>query len=174
MTVGWSEGVGDGRRDARRDGGRAQARQVADAVESLVACWLTAAEETAPLLPARQLLALRTIRHRPELNLTALAERLDVGLPTASRLCDRLEAAGLLERAVHPRNRREVRLVLTVYGQRVLTDVGERRVRRLAAVFEGMSPAQRAALEQGLYAFHRAHARRSGTGRGHGPAERDG
>ncbi|GGS08890.1 hypothetical protein GCM10010269_54920 [Streptomyces humidus] len=169
MTVGCAEDAGDGRRDARRDvgrdGGRAQARQVADAVESLVACWLTAVEEAAPRLPARQLLALRTVRHRPELNLTALAERLDVGLPTASRLCDRLEAAGLLERAVHPRNRREVRLVLTAYGKRVLADVGERRVRRLAAVFEGMSPAQRAALERGLFAFHQAQARSPGTGR---------
>ncbi|MFI5819838.1 MarR family winged helix-turn-helix transcriptional regulator [Streptomyces rishiriensis] len=174
MTAGCAEGAGDGRWDARRDGGRAQARQVADAVESLVACWLTAAEETAPLLPARQLLALRTVRRRPELNLTALAECLDVGLPTASRLCDRLEAAGLLERAVHPRNRREVRLVLTAYGRRVLTDVGERRVGRLAAVFEDMSPAQRTALEQGLYAFHRAHARSCGTGRGHGAAGPDG
>ncbi|MDX3115695.1 MULTISPECIES: MarR family winged helix-turn-helix transcriptional regulator [Streptomyces] len=174
MTAGCAEDAGDGRRDARPEGGRAQARQVADAVESLVACWLTAAEETAPLLPARQLLALRTVRHRPELNLTALAERLDVGLPTASRLCDRLEAAGLLERALHPHSRREVRLVLTAYGRHVLADVGERRVRRLAAVFESMPPAQRAALEQGLHAFHRAHARISGTGHGHGPVETGG
>ncbi|MFF1544973.1 MarR family winged helix-turn-helix transcriptional regulator [Streptomyces sp. NPDC058291] len=177
MTAGCAEGADDGLRGVRRDGAPLQARQVADAVESLVTCWLAAAQEAAPRLPARQLLALRTVRHRPELNLTALAERLDVALPTASRLCDRLEAAGLLERAVQPRNRREVRLVLTAYGQRVLRDVGERRARRLAAVFEGMTPVQRAALEQGLYAFHQAHLGGSGScaGRtGNGPAQPDG
>ncbi|MEU4873248.1 MarR family transcriptional regulator [Streptomyces sp. NPDC021608] len=174
MTAGCAEGAGEGRRDVRHDGGRAQARRLAEAVECLVACWLTAAQEAAPRLPARQLLALRTVRHRPELNLTALAERLDVGLPTASRLCDRLEAAGLLERAVHPRNRREVRLVLTPYGRDVLADVGERRARRLADVFEAMPPARRAALEQGLHAFHQAHAGIPGTPAGPGPTGTDG
>ncbi|WP_330347235.1 MarR family winged helix-turn-helix transcriptional regulator [Streptomyces sp. NBC_00582] len=147
-------------RDSDDRGGReTAARHMADAVESLVACWLAAAEEAVPRLPARQLLALRTVRRRPELNVTALAEDLGIGVPTASRLCDRLEAAGLLERTVQPRNRREVQLVLTAYGRRVLTDVTERRVRRLAAVFAGMTPAQRTALEQGLHAFRHAHTR---------------
>ncbi|MEU2284081.1 MarR family transcriptional regulator [Streptomyces sp. NPDC013178] len=156
--MGRAEGSDDGRRESRE----AMARRVADAVESLVAGWLAAAEETAPRLPARQLLALRTVRRRPELNLTALAEHLGVGLPTASRLCDRLEAAGLLERTVPPRNRREVQLVLTPYGRRVLADVTERRVRRLAAVFEGMSTAQRTALVHGLCAYEQAaHTARS-------------
>ncbi|MFI7497928.1 MarR family winged helix-turn-helix transcriptional regulator [Streptomyces sp. NPDC049687] len=150
--MGCAEGSDDrGRREAA-------ARQVVDAVESLVACWFAAAEEVSPRLPARQLLALRTVRRRPELNLTALAEHLGIGVPTASRLCDRLEAAGLLERTVQPHNRREVRLLVTAYGRRVLADVTDRRVHRLAAVFAGMTPAQRAALEQGLYAFHRSHA----------------
>ncbi|MEV6182697.1 MarR family winged helix-turn-helix transcriptional regulator [Streptomyces sp. NPDC052016] len=152
--MGWARGTDDGRRESRE----ATARRVVDAVESLVACWLAAAEETTPRLPDRQLVALRTIRRRPELNLTALAEHLGIGLPTASRLCDRLEAAGLLERSVHPRNRREVQLVLTAYGRRVLVDVNDRRVRRLASVFEGMTPAQRTALEHGLSAFRQAHA----------------
>ncbi|MFD9392121.1 MarR family winged helix-turn-helix transcriptional regulator [Streptomyces sp. NPDC060000] len=157
--MGCADGSGDGRWESRRT----QARQVAEAVESLVACWLMAAEESRPRLPARQLHALRTVRRRPELNLTALAEHLGVGLPTASRLCDRLEAAGLLERTVQPRNRREVQLVVTAYGQRLLTDVAERRVRRLAAVFEAMTPAQRTALQHGLFGFHQAYT----SGRGY-------
>lgn len=153
MAVGCADGSGDSRGESRRT----QARQVAEAVESLVACWLMAAEESRPRLPARQLHALRTVRLRPELNLTALAEHLGVGLPTASRLCDRLEAAGLLERTVQPRNRREVQLVVTAYGQRLLTDVAERRVGRLAMVFDAMTPAQRTALQHGLLGFHQAH-----------------
>ncbi|WP_406010742.1 MarR family transcriptional regulator [Streptomyces sp. NBC_00637] len=158
----------DGSDDDGWESRRTQAGQLAEAVESLVACWLMAAEETRPRLPARQLLALRTVRASPELNLTALAEHLGVGLPTASRLCDRLEAAGLLERTVQPSNRREVQLVVTVYGKRLLADVAERRVRRLASVFEAMTPAQRTALEHGLRGFHQAHT----SGRGaEGPAD---
>ncbi|MFE7928613.1 MarR family winged helix-turn-helix transcriptional regulator [Streptomyces sp. NPDC057456] len=153
----------DGADDDRWESRRTQAGQLAEAVESLVACWLMAAEETRPRLPARQLLALRTVRSRPELNMTALAEQLGVGLPTASRLCDRLEAAGLLERTVQPSNRREVQLVVTGYGRRLLTDVAERRVRRLASVFEAMSPAQRTALEVGLFGFHQAHTSIQGS-----------
>lgn len=153
MAVWCADGADDDRWKSRRT----QAGQLAEAVESLVACWLTAAEESRPRLPARQLLALRTVHSRPELNLTALAEHLGVGLPTASRLCDRLEAAGLLERTVQPSNRREVQLVVTGYGRRLLADVAERRVRSLASVFEAMTPAQRTALEHGLFGFHQAH-----------------
>jgi len=163
----------DGSDDGRWTNNGTQARQVADAVESLVACWLSAAEEASPRLPARQLHALRTVRGRPELNLTALAEHLGVGLPTASRLCDRLEAAGLLERTVPPQSRREVQLVLTAYGHRVLADVAERRVRRLTAVFEAMTPAQRAALEHGLFAFHQAHTVTGRSASGREPAGPD-
>ncbi|MET7382903.1 MarR family transcriptional regulator [Streptomyces sp. NPDC005526] len=133
------------------------ARGVVDAVECVVALWFSAAEEITPGLPARQLVALKTVRHRPELNLTGLAEHLGIGLPTASRLCDRLEAAGLLERTLQPHNRREVQLVVTTHGQRLLAEVTEGRVRRLADVFRTMTPEQCAALHQGLLAFHRAH-----------------
>ncbi|MEU7059478.1 MarR family transcriptional regulator [Streptomyces sp. NPDC046197] len=138
------------------------ARQVVDAVESLVALWFCAADEVTPGLPARQLLALKTVRHRPELNLTALAEHLGIGLPTASRMCDRLEAAGLLQRTVQPHNRREVQLVVTAHGRRLLTEVTEGRIRRLADVFEGMTPGQCTALHRGLVAFQQAHDRPPG------------
>ncbi|WP_327312282.1 MarR family winged helix-turn-helix transcriptional regulator [Streptomyces sp. NBC_01235] len=161
-------GCADGSDDGRGESRRTQAGQIADAVESLVACWLTAADESRHRLPARQLLALRTVRRRPELNMTGLAEHLGVGLPTASRLCDRLEAAGLLERTVQPHNRREVQLVVTADGQRLLTDVTEQRVRRLASVFEAMTPAERTALAHGLFAFQRARVTRRG------PVETDG
>ncbi|MGV9255137.1 MarR family winged helix-turn-helix transcriptional regulator [Streptomyces sp. NPDC003697] len=134
------------------------ARQVVDAVEGLVALWISTAAEISPGLPARQLIALKTVRRRPDLNLTALAEHLGVGLPTASRLCDRLEAAGLLERTVQPCNRREVQLAVTAHGRRLLAEVTEGRVRRLAAVFADMTPAQCAALHQGLLAFQQARA----------------
>ncbi len=129
-------------------------RQLVDAVEHLVALWFSAVEDVRPRLPARQVRALRVVRGRPSLNVTALAEHLRIGLPAASRLCDRLEAAGLLRRCVQPDDRREVRLEVTAQGRRFLTDVTERLSLRLSTALDGVAPAQRVRLEQVLRAFH--------------------
>ncbi|MET8027256.1 MarR family winged helix-turn-helix transcriptional regulator [Streptomyces avermitilis] len=152
------------------DAGRhpeAVARQIADAVENLVTLWTAAAEAVSPRLSAYQLKALRAVWHRSELNLTALADTLGIALPAASRLCDRLEAAGLLERTSHPRNRRELQLRVTPHGRRVLLEVAERRSRSLATVLAAMPPAQRTSLERGLHAFHEARARPGAGGDRH-------
>lgn len=137
------------------------ALEIADAVESLTSLWSLAAQESVLRLSVHQLRALRALEAAPDLNLTGLAERLAVGLPTASRLCDRLEAAGLLVRALHPHTRREVQLGLTAQGHRVLDDVAGRRAQALTAVLAGMEPADRAALSRSMRAF--LAARESGA-----------
>ncbi|MET7391015.1 MarR family winged helix-turn-helix transcriptional regulator [Streptomyces sp. NPDC005529] len=139
-------------------GGRpeAVAGRTADAVEELVELWISAGQTVVPRLSAHQLKALRTIGQRPELTLTGLAERVGTALPAASRLCDRLEAAGLLRRVPHPGNRRALHLLLTPLGTRVLTEIGERRSQILAAVLAGMTPFQRRSFEEGLRAFQGA------------------
>ncbi|MEI5522239.1 MarR family transcriptional regulator [Streptomyces brasiliscabiei] len=128
-------------------------RQVLDAVENLVPLWFSAVEDVVPRLSPRQILALRAIRRRPELNLTALAEQLGVGLPTASRLCDRLEAAGLLQRCVHLDDRREVRLLVTERGHGFLVEVTERLSARLGDVLAALPAAERTRIEQVLRAL---------------------
>lgn len=125
-------------------------RQIVEAVESLVGLWFSTVEEVRPRLPPRQIRALRAVRRRPALNVTALAEHLSIGLPAASRLCDRLEADGLLRRCERPGDRREVHLEVTAQGQRVLADITQRLSVRLAAAFEDVPPTQRARLEQVL------------------------
>ncbi|MPY60213.1 MarR family winged helix-turn-helix transcriptional regulator [Streptomyces spongiae] len=142
--------------EAPRSRGDAAGRQVVDAVENLVALWFAAVEDVTPRLPARQVRALRIVRRRPELNLTALAEQLDIGLPTASRMCDRLEAAGLLERNAQPDDRREVQLVVTPHGRRYLTEVTDRLSAYLTTALDGLPPGQRTVLEEVLRAFHEA------------------
>ncbi|KOX03044.1 MarR family transcriptional regulator [Streptomyces sp. NRRL B-3648] len=146
-------GGADDRAEGSGDESSAGAREIADAVEVLANLWSLAAQEAAVRLSLHQLRALRTLEAARELNLTGLAERLDIGLPTASRLCDRLEAAGLLERSLHPRNRREVQLRLTGQGRRVLGDVARRRTQALTGVLAHMAPAERAALVRGMRAF---------------------
>ncbi|WP_329415838.1 MarR family transcriptional regulator [Streptomyces sp. NBC_00704] len=157
-------------------GPRAAAREIADAVESLTDLWTVAAQEAALRLSLHQLKALRAVADAPGLNLTALAERLDLGMPTASRLCDRLEAAGLLERGTHPFSRREVQLRLTLPGRQVLSDVAGRRAQALAAVLGLLEPADRVALHRGLRALHTARGaapKHPGPAGSAGPADPD-
>ncbi|MFF4399485.1 MarR family winged helix-turn-helix transcriptional regulator [Streptomyces sp. NPDC001480] len=146
-------GPGEERARGPGDGPEAIALELFDAVESLTTLWSLAAQEAALRLSLHQLRALRALEAAPGVNLTALAQRLDIGMPTASRLCDRLEAAGLLERALHPSKRREVRLSLTSHGRHVLDDVAARREQALAAALAAMRPAERTALRRGLKAF---------------------
>lgn len=129
------------------------ALEIADAVDGLANAWSVAAQGASLRLSPHQLRALRILESAPGLNLTALAENMDIGPPTASRLCDRLEAAGLLERLLHPHRRREVQLVLTGRGRQVLNEVATRRSQALAAVLAAMEPRERAALRVGLRAF---------------------
>ncbi|MEU6687982.1 MarR family winged helix-turn-helix transcriptional regulator [Streptomyces sp. NPDC046832] len=152
------DGPGHHRAKGPGEGPEAVAAQITDAVESLVALWSVAAQEASLRLSPHQLRALRTVQAAPGLNLTALADGLDIGLPTASRLCDRLAAAGLLERAPHPVTRREVQLWLTTHGQHVLDDVAVRRAQALTAALAAMKPAERAALSRGLRGFLSARA----------------
>ncbi|MFE1442345.1 MarR family winged helix-turn-helix transcriptional regulator [Streptomyces sp. NPDC058739] len=129
------------------------ALEVADAVDGLADLWSLALQEASLRLSPHQLRALRILGAAPGLNLTALADAMDIGLPTASRLCDRLEAAGLLERVLHPHRRREVRLNLTGRGRQILAEVASRRSHSLAGVLAAMEPAGREALGRGLHAF---------------------
>ncbi|MCZ0211121.1 MarR family winged helix-turn-helix transcriptional regulator [Streptomyces achromogenes] len=154
-------GIGDDRPNGPGDDLLAVARAIADAVDGLAHLWAVAAQGASLRLSPHQLRALRILEAEPGLNLTALAEGMEIGPPTASRLCDRLEAAGLLERLLHPHKRREVQLVLTGRGRQVLSEVAERRSRALAVVLAGMDPAAREALSRGMRAFLTA---RDGTG----------
>ncbi|MFJ3422534.1 MULTISPECIES: MarR family transcriptional regulator [unclassified Streptomyces] len=141
------------RTPAQADGNDAVAGRIADAVDGLAELWTAAAAEASVRLSPHQLRALHALEAEPGANLTLLAERLEAGLPTVSRLCDRLEAAGLLLREAAPHNRREIQLWLTAHGRDVLAEVAELRSRALTEVVSGMAADDRAALERGLLAF---------------------
>ncbi|MGW1535090.1 MarR family winged helix-turn-helix transcriptional regulator [Streptomyces aureus] len=132
------------------------ARRLADAIEALVELWTSAGRSVGPPLSAQQLKALTAVARRPAATLTDLAESVGITLPAASRLCDRLEAAGLLRRIPHSHSRRSLSLLLTPQGGRLLAEIGARRTRDLAAVLAGMTPLQRTALEEGLRALRTA------------------
>jgi len=89
-------------------------------------------------------------------NLSVLAAALDVAPSTAMRMVDRLETTGLVERSVHPHNRRETHLSLTAAGRRTVRTVTARRRRDLTAVLTQLSTGEQAALAQAMTAFARA------------------
>src|SRR2546429_331179 len=115
---------------------------VAAAVESagdaLVSVLEAARMAQSPAGPPAQLRGPTIVAGNRHTNMTRLAGALGVVPSSASRLCDRLEATGLLRRVADPRDRREVRLELTAASQRLLIELRDRRRKALSAVLEEM------------------------------------
>ena len=120
------------------------------AVELLEVVWGRAS--TAPT-SASQLRVLHILEHHDGVNLRTLAEYLASTPPSTSRLCDRLQAAGFVERVASPEDRREVRLHLSSRGRAFLADLRARRERELRKVLADMPAVKRIALMEGLEAF---------------------
>jgi DNA-binding MarR family transcriptional regulator len=125
------------------------------AAESLLAIFEAAREQARTRLSGSQLRALLVVQGNEGLNLRALADGMGIILSSASRLCDRLIAAGMLERGISQVDRREVSLTLTPYGREVLHNLRDDRLRRLERVLDKMGPASRTALLRGLREFTR-------------------
>ncbi|MEV4638803.1 MarR family transcriptional regulator [Actinoplanes sp. NPDC049548] len=143
------------------------AAAVESTVESLLGVFESARLARSPAVPPAQLRVLTIISRNEDTNMSRLAEALDVVPSSASRLCDRLEATGLLRRVPDPRDRREVRLLPTAAARRLLEELRERRQAAIAEVMERMSPARRADLVRALAAFDdAATAGTSGAGDG--------
>ncbi|MCA2214836.1 MarR family transcriptional regulator [Jidongwangia harbinensis] len=132
------------------------AAAVESTVESLLAVLDGARLAQSPAVPPAQLRVLSIVSRNRHTNMSRLAEALDVVPSSASRLCDRLEATGLLRRVPDPRDRREVRLLLTAAARRLLADLRERRRHALAEVLDRMTAQDRDDLVRALAAFDAA------------------
>jgi DNA-binding MarR family transcriptional regulator len=132
---------------------------VAAAVESASAALLLAlgrAEEAVlPRVSVSQLRALLIIDSHEKTNLSQLADELGAIPSSASRLCDRLVAAGLIRRRAGATDRREVELSPTAEGQRLIDELRECRRTELGRVLGSMSAEGRRALLVGLQEFQR-------------------
>src|SRR5580704_6785590 len=109
-----------------------------------------AVEELGSAVPPAQMRALLIIGDSGGLNLSRLAGALGASASAASRLCDRMVAAGLLTRDRASASRREIVLVPTESGRRLAEWVRGRRRAALGEVLAGMSPDGREALAHGL------------------------
>ncbi|WCN80484.1 MarR family winged helix-turn-helix transcriptional regulator [Micromonospora sp. LH3U1] len=124
-----------------------------EAAAALLGIWESAREGTANRVSGAQLRAVMVVEQYDGINLRRLATRLDMLLSSASRLCDRLVASGMLEREPGRFDRREISLHLTPEARRLLAELRADRQAQLAAVLAGMSSEGRDALLRGMRAF---------------------
>ena len=103
-----------------------------------------------------QLRVLVMIASRDSLNLGPVARGLGVHPSNATRTCDRLVTAGLLDRRDDAADRRNLQLTLTDQGRRLVDEVMDRRRHAIAGVLERMPALQRAALVPVLTTFAEA------------------
>jgi DNA-binding MarR family transcriptional regulator len=126
----------------------------ADAAETGLSVLIEASEKAVEELgsdfPPAQIRALLTIDRAGSLNLSRLAAALGASASAASRLCDRMQAKGLLTRDRAAASRREIVLLPTESGRRLAEWVRSRRRAALGEVMRTMSPDGREALARGL------------------------
>lgn len=84
-----------------------------------------------------------------------LAERLEIQPITLTRLIDRMETAGWVERRPDPADRRAVRLYLTPQAQPVLAEMQQAAAALLDEALRGLSAEQRLQLVEALCAMKR-------------------
>ncbi|MGW7067171.1 MarR family winged helix-turn-helix transcriptional regulator [Streptomyces sp. NPDC054855] len=135
------------------------------AVEMLVSLWARASQALSPRLSALQLEALLITSRNPGINLTGLAVEVGAALPAVSRLCDRLEAAGLLCREPAPTSRREIGLALTQQGGEIIDALLSRRSQLFGDVLSCMPTAAQRQFLAGLQEFTDAARARALNGR---------
>lgn len=90
---------------------------------------------------------------RGPLNLAAVAAGLDVNPSNASRTCDRLMKAGLLDRRESADDRRHVTLTLTTAGRGLVDTVTKHRRIAIERVLRKMPTAERERLAKALSVF---------------------
>jgi DNA-binding MarR family transcriptional regulator len=153
--------------DSPADGSREVSGPLVTAIEEaasfLAAIWN---RETAELpTSAAQLHVLLIVERHRDINLSGLAAQLGALVSSASRLCDRLEAAGFLHR-VPGTSRRAVLLRLSPEGRDLLDRLRRQRREDLSRVLARMPPAARIALATGLAQFRAAAGKSSLTALG--------
>lgn len=126
------------------------------AAEALVRIWTGPHSTPGVAVPATQLRVLLIVEQRGAVNLSGLASELGALLSSASRLCDRLEAAGLIVRESGQQSRREIAIRLSPDGEALLDRVRQERRDEITKVLTRMPAGARNALLAGLTEFRSA------------------
>jgi DNA-binding MarR family transcriptional regulator len=134
-----------------RAGGDVEAVMAASRVLVTVSARSVAEVEDVVTLP--QLRVLVMVASRGPLNLAAVARGLGVHSSNATRVCDRLVVAGLLDRRDDPADRRNLQLDLTEEGRRLVDRMMDHRRAAIMDALGRMPAVERAALVPVLRSF---------------------
>jgi DNA-binding MarR family transcriptional regulator len=149
----------------RQRGSREAADVAGEVIELLEVMWEQGRNAvSASPVSASQLRVLYCLDREEGMNLRTLGDRLGSAPSSVSRLCDRLQALGFLERSPSPVSRRELELHLTRQGKNHLRELRHKREDALTATIAEMPPKARTALLTGLTGFREA-TQAAGTGR---------
>ena len=122
---------------------------------TLVAVVVRSLAELAPQVTVVQLRVLVMVSGAGVLTVNEIAAGLGVNASSASRTCERLVKAGLLQRAERPDDRRHSDISPTDAGREVVDGVMRRRRSELAALLEGLTGEELEQLSHGLTALNR-------------------
>ena len=114
---------------------------------------IAAVEDEVTLVQYRALVLLAS---RGDQNVSDLAEALGVHPSTATRLCDRLVAKDLVERATSAESRREIVLTVTPAGRAIVRTVSARRRKEVTRIVERLPRDERQRLRAVLRVFAEA------------------
>ena len=103
-----------------------------------------------------QFRALVVLAGRGAMRPVDLAEDLAVSSSTVTRLCDRLEAKGLLRRTREASDRRTVQLSLTEPARTLMEQVTKARLDEIGRILRAIPADERLAVVQAMEAFSRA------------------
>ncbi|MFF9869726.1 MarR family winged helix-turn-helix transcriptional regulator [Streptomyces sp. NPDC013953] len=150
----------DGRPDDAPSPGRdAAAHAAREVIELLEVLWNKGRDMTSSApVSSSQLRVLYILERDQPINLRTLGEVLGSAPSSVSRMCDRLDALGFIERSPSSASRRELELRLSSRGDSYLKTLRGRREAALLDVISSMPPAERAALAAGLSSFRLAVA----------------
>ncbi|BAG23651.1 MULTISPECIES: MarR family winged helix-turn-helix transcriptional regulator [Streptomyces] len=144
--------------DAAAGGIRREATESASfIVELLDVMWDHAKNSTAGMTApgsTSQLRLMYVVDREDGIRMRTVCERLASAPPTVTRMCDRLQALGFLERLPSPESGREITLRLTPTGRRHLQRIREQRDTMLHQAIDDMAPTERRALALGLAGLH--------------------
>ncbi|VEG45527.1 MarR family transcriptional regulator [Mycolicibacterium flavescens] len=145
-------------RDRTEENGRMaeQVDSVLRASRALVGIAATSLAAVDDVVTVPQWRVLVLVHTRGPMNLASVAAELNVNPSNASRTCDRLTKAGLLNRRESEVDRRHVTLTLTSAGQRLVQKVTRQRRAAIQKVLASMSIADRDRLAAALKTFAEA------------------
>jgi DNA-binding MarR family transcriptional regulator len=130
-----------------------QVEAVMSASRALIGIAAASVVEVDDIVTVPQLRVLMMMATRGPLNLGAVAAGLDVSAPNASRICDRLLKAGLIDRGEDPKDRRNITLTLTTDGRALINRVIRHRRTAIKRLLAGMTAGDREQLADALESF---------------------